>query len=84
MKKGKYVYKNKVSERKMLLSFAKYFPKMVDRSLLLVPSGIAHGTYLPMVSKMIIPFTTYYIHPKIFFFQLTKYLVKQKRYFKDP
>lgn len=47
----------------MLLSFAKYFPKMVDRSLLLVPSGIAHGPYLPMVSKMIIPFTTYYIHP---------------------
>ena len=47
----------------MMLSLAKYYPQMVDRSLLLVPSGIAHGPYLPMISKMIIPFVKYYLKP---------------------
>ena len=47
----------------MFLSFAKHFPKMVDRSLLLVPSGIAHGPVLPMIKKMIVPFTKYYFSP---------------------
>ena len=47
----------------MMLSFAKYHPQMVDSSLLLVPSGIAHGPILPMVGKMIIPFIKYYFCP---------------------
>lgn len=47
----------------MMLSFAKQYPKMVDRSLLLVPSGIAHGPYLPMISKMIVPFVKYFFKP---------------------
>ncbi len=47
----------------MLLSLAKYHPETIDRSLLLVPSGIAHGPYLPMVWKMIIPFLKYYLRP---------------------
>lgn len=47
----------------MLLSLAKNYPEKVDRSLLLVPSGIAHGPILPMISKMIIPFTKYYFRP---------------------
>ena len=48
----------------MLLSLAKYHPEMIGRSLLLVPSGIAHGPYLPMVGKMIIPFLKYYLRPE--------------------
>ena len=47
----------------MLLSLAKSYPEMIDRSLLLVPSGIAHGPVLPMVGKMIVPFVKYYFKP---------------------
>lgn len=47
----------------MLLSFAKHYPEMIDRSLLLVPSGIAHGPILPMFGKMIVPFVKYYFKP---------------------
>ena len=47
----------------MLLSLAKSYPEMIDRSLLLVPSGIAHGPILPMIGKMIIPFIKYYFKP---------------------
>ena len=47
----------------MLLSLAKNFPERIDRSLLLVPSGIAHGPVLPMVGKMIVPFIKYYFKP---------------------
>ena len=47
----------------MLLSLAKRFPEMIDRSLLLVPSGIAHGPVLPMVGRMIVPFIKYYFKP---------------------
>ena len=47
----------------MLLSLAKSYPEMIDRSLLLVPSGIAHGPVLPMICKMIIPFIKYYFKP---------------------
>ena len=47
----------------MFLSFAKKFPDKVDKALLLVPSGIAHGPIFPMIRKMVIPFTTYFFHP---------------------
>lgn len=47
----------------MFLSFAKYYPEMVDRALLLVPSGIAHGPIMPMLSKTVIPFIKYYFKP---------------------
>ena len=47
----------------MFLSFAKYYPDMVDRALLLVPSGIAHGPILPMMTKMVGPFIKYYFKP---------------------
>lgn len=47
----------------MFLSFAKYYPEMVDRALLLVPSGIAHGPVMPMVAKMVFPFIKYYFKP---------------------
>ena len=47
----------------MFLSFAKRFPERVDKSLLLVPSGIAHGPILPMIRKMVVPFISYYIRP---------------------
>ena len=47
----------------MFLSFAMRFPEKVDKALLLVPSGIAHGPVLPMIGKMVIPFMTYYFHP---------------------
>lgn len=49
----------------MLLSFAGYHPEMIDRSLLLVPSGIAHGPYMPMLVKMMIPFVKYYFRPSV-------------------
>ena len=47
----------------MFLSFAKSYPERVARSLLLVPSGIAHGPILPMLGKMIVPFIKYYFKP---------------------
>ena len=47
----------------MFLSFAGYYPDKVDKALLLVPSGIAHGPILPMISKMVIPFIKYYFKP---------------------
>ena len=47
----------------MFLSFAKSFPERVYKTLLLVPSGLAHGPVLPMISKMVIPFIKYYFHP---------------------
>ena len=46
----------------MFLSFAKSFPQMIDKAVLLVPSGIAHGPILPMLSKMVVPFVKYYSH----------------------
>lgn len=47
----------------IILSLAGYHPEMIGRSLLLVPSGIAHGPYLPMLAKMIFPFMKYYFAP---------------------
>ena len=47
----------------MFLSFARYYPDKVDKALLLVPSGIAHGPILPMLSKTVIPFIKYYFKP---------------------
>ena len=47
----------------MLLSFASRFPERVDKSVLLVPSGFAHGPIMPIVKKTVIPFMKYYYHP---------------------
>ena len=47
----------------MFLSFARYYPEMIDKALLLVPSGIAHGPVLPMMGKMVVPFIKYYFKP---------------------
>lgn len=47
----------------MFLSLAKNYPERAGRSLLLVPSGIAHGPVFPMIGKMIIPFVKYYFKP---------------------
>ena len=47
----------------MLLSLAKNYPERIGPSLLLVPSGIAHGPVLPMMGKMILPFMKYYFKP---------------------
>lgn len=44
----------------MFLSFAKRFPERTDKMLLLVPSGIAHGRILPIISKTVFPFMLYY------------------------
>ena len=46
----------------MFLSFAKRYPQMVDKALLLVPSGIAHGPILPMMGKTVVPFMKYFFH----------------------
>lgn len=47
----------------MFLSFAKRFPDSVDKAVLLVPSGIAHGPVMPMLSKTVFPFIKYWFHP---------------------
>ena len=47
----------------MFLSFARMYPENVRSALLLVPSGIAHGSILPMLGKMVVPFTKYYFRP---------------------
>ncbi len=47
----------------MFLSFAKSYPEMVDKALLLVPSGIAHGPVMPMIGRMVVPFIKYYFRP---------------------
>lgn len=47
----------------MLLSLAKYSPERILKAVLLVPSGIAHGPLLPIISRMSLPFMKYYIHP---------------------
>ena len=47
----------------MFLSFARHYPEMIDKALLLVPSGIAHGPVLPMMGKMVVPFIKYYFKP---------------------
>lgn len=49
----------------MMFSLAKVAPKRIDKSVLLVPSGIAHGKILPMISKMAIPFMSYYFKPSV-------------------
>ena len=47
----------------MFLSFAKRYPEKVRSALLLVPSGIAHGSVLPMMGKMVVPFMKHYFSP---------------------
>lgn len=47
----------------MFLSFARMYPENVRSALLLVPSGIAHGSILPMLGKMVVPFMKYYFSP---------------------
>ena len=47
----------------MFLSFARMYPENVRSALLLVPSGIAHGSILPMLGKMVVPFMKYYLYP---------------------
>ena len=47
----------------MMLSLAKIAPERIEKAMLLVPSGIAHGAIFPMISKMMIPFVKYYFKP---------------------
>ena len=47
----------------MFLSFAGMYPENVRSALLLVPSGIAHGSILPMIGRMVVPFMKYYFSP---------------------
>lgn len=47
----------------MLLSLAEIYPDKISKAVLLVPSGIAHGSLLPMISRMAFPFMKYYFHP---------------------
>ena len=49
----------------MFLSFAKMYPENVRSALLLVPSGIAHGSVLPMMGKIVVPFMKYYFSPSV-------------------
>ena len=48
-----------------VVSFARMYPENVRSALLLVPSGIAHGSVLPMMGKMVVPFMKYYFRPSV-------------------
>ena len=45
----------------MLLILAKVSPEKISKAVLLVPSGIAHGSILSIVRKQMLPFMTYSI-----------------------
>lgn len=47
----------------MMLSLAVIHPEKIGKSVLLVPSGIAHGKIMPMINKMMFPFIKYYFKP---------------------
>ena len=47
----------------MMLSLAKIHPEKISKAVLLVPSGIAHGSIMPIIQKQMIPFITYAIKP---------------------
>ncbi|HEX2944742.1 MAG TPA: alpha/beta fold hydrolase [Clostridia bacterium] len=48
----------------MMLSLAKIHPERISKAVLLVPSGIAHGSLPTIIWNMSIPFVKYYLHPK--------------------
>ena len=47
----------------MMLSLAKLAPERINKAAMLVPSGIAHGELIPIITKMSIPFMKYYHKP---------------------
>ena len=47
----------------MMLSLAKVSPERIEKAVLLVPSGIAHGALIPIIRRMAIPFMKYYYQP---------------------
>lgn len=47
----------------MLLTLAKLAPEKIAKAVLLVPSGIAHGSIFSIVQKQMLPFITYSIKP---------------------
>lgn len=47
----------------ILLQTASISPERISHAILLVPSGIAHGPILPMIYKLIIPWTMYKFFP---------------------
>lgn len=47
----------------MAFSLAKKHPERIEKCVLLVPSGIAHGPIIPMMWKMAVPFMKYYFKP---------------------
>lgn len=48
----------------MMLSLAKVHPERISKAVLLVPSGIAHGSLTTIIWNMSIPFIKYYFHPE--------------------
>ena len=47
----------------MLLSLAKTAPGKIEKAVLMVPSGIAHGELIPIIKKMSVPMMRYYHAP---------------------
>ena len=47
----------------MMLSLAKVSPEKIEKAVFLVPSGIAHGSLLPIIRTMTIPMMKYYYVP---------------------
>ena len=46
-----------------MLDLAKIAPERIEKAVLLVPSGIAHGPIIPILRKQMLPFMTYFIRP---------------------
>ncbi len=44
----------------MLLSLAQVAPQRIEKAALVVPSGIAHGSLMPILSSMTVPMLKYY------------------------
>lgn len=60
-RKKELLYKSSPFSISMLLTLAKVAPEKISKAVLLVPSGIAHGSILSIVRKQMLPFMTYSI-----------------------
>ena len=47
----------------MMLTLAKVAPEKISKAVLLVPSGITHGSIFAIIKKQMLPFMTYAIKP---------------------
>ena len=72
----------------MLLSLAQVAPQRIEKAALVVPSGIAHGTLMPILRSMTVPMLKYYFvqsdksFKKIMQLMATEYDEQMEEFFK--